>query len=95
MYLDKLSGVISKEVFLRLSERFLAERMHMQKQVEILQNEITLQPTQGDIQAQNLIDQFLNAPYLQRELVLHLLKKVELTQQKELILHFRCKNPAG
>ena len=88
MYSDKLSGVLDEDDFVRMYSRTKEERAVLTEKLSRLQTE---QKTPKDQQKQikTLVDRFLKTKEQNKELLVSLIEKVELTEDKEIHIHFR------
>ncbi len=88
MYLDKLSGLLEETDFLRVYTRAKDERTILNEKLLRLQAE---QQTPQDQQklVKELVKRFLNTKEHNKELLFSLVEKVELTETKEIHIHFR------
>ena len=83
MYLDQLSGLLAEADFARLYRQAREERGALERRVTELES-----PEAGD-KAGALVQRFLDEAGDNRELLVSLIERVELTEQRELIIHFR------
>ena len=88
IYMDKLSGVLDEGDFLRIYARMKDERAALMEKLTRLQ---TQQQTPKDQQklVKELVERFINTRAQNKELLANLIEKVELTQDKEIYIHFR------
>ena len=86
MYLDQLSGLLAEEDFARLYRQAREERGALERRVTELERRES--PGAGD-KAGALVQRFLDEAGDNRELLVSLIERVELTEQRELIIHFR------
>ncbi|MEA4934484.1 MAG: recombinase family protein, partial [Lawsonibacter sp.] len=87
MYLDKLSGILDHSDFERMYPRLKAERGGMEEKLEKLRQP-DARPLKED-QAEQLVQRFLDGIPTNRELLVSLIERVELTQDKQIIIRFR------
>lgn len=88
MYADRLSGLLPEEDFQRLFSRVKLER----KQLEERRQEAELQknsPVTVDGRARELVERFVQTAGESRELLVGLIERVELTEDKKIIIKFR------
>ena len=93
-YGDRLSGLISEDDFQRMYQRLKDEQAALQA------NARTMPDSDGGEtldrrKAQELADRFLNAGAYGKELLVSLIERIELTQDKEVFIHFRFRAPDG
>ncbi len=92
MYLDRLSGILSDTDFQRIYRRLSEERIQLEETRQALERRKE-SPISKENRAKELIQQFLDTMDTNRELLTSLLDRVELTEDKNLILRFRCSEP--
>lgn len=88
MYTDKLSGVLDKDDFERIYIRIKNERNQLQKELKkrTAEKKEAMSPNK---EAGPLLQKFLDATEYNRELLVSLVERIELTENKEVIIHFR------
>ena len=87
VYADRLSGLLPEEDFQRLFNRLKLDR----KLLEERRQEMELQkksPVTVDDRARELVEQFIQTAGESRELLVGLIERVELTEDKEIIIKF-------
>ncbi len=88
MYLDRLSGLLLDADFQRIYDRVKLERA----QLEGNRQELELRkksPVRNEDRAKELVQRFLDSAETNRELLVSLVERVELTEKKEIIIKFR------
>jgi DNA invertase Pin-like site-specific DNA recombinase len=88
VYADRLSGLLPEEDFQRLFNRLKLDR----KLLEERRQEMELQkksPVTVDDRARELVERFIQTAGESRELLVSLIERVELTEDKEIIIKFR------
>jgi len=90
IYSDKLSGVLSAEDFTRIYSRMKEERSALEQKLSYLKQSEKKSPKQKNEQVKELVNRFLDTENFNRELTLSLVERVELTEDKEVIIHFKC-----
>jgi len=94
IYLDKLSGVLDERDFERIYPRVKAERAELERRLLELEsaaaNEIP-----PDNRAMELAQGFIEGAFASREVLVSLIERVELTEDKEVIIRFRFSRPEG
>lgn len=88
MYLDRLNGLLSEEDFRRIYQKLKLDRTVLEERLESLQEQVR-QPVSTKAKAKALVEQFLSQAPTSRELLVSLIERVELTEQKEIIIRFR------
>ena len=88
MYTDRLSGLLPEADFQRIFGRAKLER----EQLEEKRKELELQkksPVRSEDRARELVQRFIETAGESRELLVSLIERVELTEDKEVIIKFR------
>ena len=88
MYTDRLSGLLPEEDFQRIFNRTKLDR----KQLEEKRQELELRqksPIRSEDRAKELVQRFIETAGESRELLVSLIERVELTEDKEIIIKFR------
>lgn len=88
MYTDRLSGLLPEADFQRIFGRIKLER----EQLEEKRQELELHkksPVRNEDRARELVQRFIETAGESRELLVSLIERVELTEEKEIIIKFR------
>ena len=88
MYTDRLNGLLPEEDFQRIFNRMKLDR----KLLEEKRQELELQkksPVRSEDRARELVQRFIETAGESRELLVSLIERVELTEDKEVIIKFR------
>ncbi|MGM9537041.1 MAG: recombinase family protein, partial [Candidatus Onthomonas sp.] len=88
MYMDRLSGLLTEADFERIYQRAKAERGTLEEKLR----ELELQqksPVKTEDRAKELVQRFIDSAFTSRELLVSLIDRVELTEDKQLIIKFR------
>ncbi|OUN23901.1 resolvase [Flavonifractor sp. An82] len=88
MYTDRLSGLLPEADFQRIFSRIKLER----EQLEAKRQELELRqksPVRSKDRARELVQRFIETAGESRELLVSLIERVELTEDKEIIIKFR------
>lgn len=88
MYMDRLSGLLSEEDFQRIYQKVKMDRTVLEDRLKSLQEQVK-QPVNTEEKARALVKQFLDSALASRELLVSLIERVELTEEKEIIIKFR------
>ena len=88
MYMDRLSGLLSEEDFQRIYQKATKEHTALEDRFKNLQEQ-GKQPVNTEEKAKVLVKQFLDSVLTRRELLVSLIERVELTEEKEIIIKFR------
>ena len=92
IYDDRLSGLLSTEDFARIYQRTSRERRALEERKRELSQQPAC-PISAQDRAHALVQQFLQTLDSNRALLVSLIARVELTQDKEIILYFRFHAP--
>ena len=88
MYTDRLSGLLPEADFQRIFGRIKLEREQMEEkrqELELRQKS----PVRSEDRARELVQRFIETAGESRELLVSLIERVELTEDKEIIIKFR------
>ena len=88
MYMDRLNGLLSEEDFQRIYQKVKMDRTVLENRLKSLQEQAK-QPVNTEEKAKALVKQFLDSALTSRELLVSLIERVELTEEKEIIIKFR------
>lgn len=88
MYTDRLSGLLPETDFRRIFTRIKGERERMEERIRELENQQKSPVSQKD-RAKELVQRFLDTACASRELLVSLIERIELTENKEIIIKFR------
>ena len=89
--MDKLNWLLPEANFKRLYQRVKEERAALEKKVSSLEQP-TFTPAQQNKLAKELVRQFVESPFTSREALCSLIEKVELTQDKRVIIRYRFRD---
>lgn len=92
MYMDRLSGLLAEADFQRIYRQAQSARDAFKNQLDVLKQHTNPSVLTGDT-ASELVQQFLDSAFTNRELLCSLIERVELTEEKEIILRFRFQRP--
>ena len=90
MYTDRLSGLLPEEDFQRLFARAKDQRAQLEEQLRARQQAAPVPPEDW---ARELVQRFLPAACASRELLVSLIRRIELTESRELLIQFRFSAP--
>ena len=92
MYMDRLSGLLSETDFERIHQKLKADRAVLQKQLRNMESE-NKSPGRQEERAKELVSDFLQSAPTSRELLVSLIERVEMTENREIIIRFRFREP--
>ena len=90
VYMDKLSGVLDEADFQRIYAKVKADRAALEQRLSQLDRPDYSPAEQVDL-AKKLVERFLETASTNRELLVSLIERVELTSDKQIIIKFRFK----
>lgn len=88
MYMDRLSGLLAEADFERIYQRSKQERTALEEKLKELEAQ-KASPVSADDRARKLVQQFLASAYTSRELLVSLVERIELSEDKQLYIRFR------
>ena len=88
MYTDRLSGLLPEEDFQRIFTRIKDERAQLEERIKELQQQ-QKNPISQTARAKDLVQRYLDTAYANRELLVSLIERIELTADREIIVKFR------
>jgi len=90
VYMDKLSGILDGSDFQRIYTKLKADRAALEQRLKELDRPDYSPAEQADL-AKKLVERFINTASTNRELLVSLIERVELTDGKQIIIKFRFK----
>ena len=90
VYMDKLSGVLDETDFQRIYTKVKTDRAVLEQRLSQLDRPDYSPAEQADL-AKKLVERFLETASTNRELLVSLIERVELTEEKQIIIKFRFK----
>ncbi len=88
MYMDRLSGLLSDSDFERIYKRVKTDRTALEEKLQQLEAQKE-SPISTEDRARELVQQYLASACNSRELLVSLIERVELTEDKQIIIKFR------
>ena len=88
MYMDRLTGLLAEADFERIYQRVKIDRTSLEEKLKELESQKE-SPVNNEDRARELVQQFLDSAYTSRELLVSLIERVELTEDKQIIIKFR------
>lgn len=88
MYMDKLSGLLAEADFERIYQRVKLERNGLEEKFKELERK-RASPAKGVDEAKELVQRFMDNAFTSREMLVSLIERVELTEDKQIIIKFR------
>jgi hypothetical protein len=91
-YMDRLKGIIDEEQYLRVSENIKQEIDNNKKNIDNLKNEQIEENKIDNKQIEKYINEFLSLDNPTRELIINLVEKIFIYQDKTIDIIFTFKN---
>ena len=88
VYMDRLSGLLAEADFERIYKRIRMEREALEEKLRALEAQKE-SPVSTQERARELVAHFLASVCTSRELLVSLIERVELTEDKQIIIRFR------
>ena len=88
MYMDRLSGILEEQDFERIYQKAKQERAALEQKLSSLEAP-TYEPEKQKKLARELVNRFVDGAWSNREVLVSLIERVELTEDKQIIIHFR------
>lgn len=88
MYMDRLSGLLAEADFERIYSKVKLERSLLEEK----RNELELRkksPVRTEDRAKELVQRFVDSAFTSRDMLVSLIERVELTEDKQIIIRFR------
>ena len=86
--MDKLSGLLSEDDFARIYSKMKAQREEMENKIQELKDRKKSQMSTEQM-AKQLVRRFLDKDCESREVLVSLIERIELTENREIIIKFR------
>ncbi len=90
MYMDKLSGILNEDDFQRIYLKVKSDRAKLEDQLKELEKKKE-SPAKAEDEAKALVQRFLKNACTSRELLVSLIERIELSEDKQLYIKFRFK----
>lgn len=88
IYMDKLDGLLQDSDFERIYRKTKEERTLLEEKVSLLESE-KQNPVSYEERARELVESFIKSAFTSREMLVSLIERVELTEDKKVIIKFR------
>lgn len=90
MYMDKLSGILNEADFQRIYCKTKENRGKLEQQLSELAKKKE-SPAKAEDEAKQLVQRYLDSAGANRELLVSLIERIELSEEKEIYIKFRVK----
>ena len=91
MYMDRLSGILAGHDFERIYSKVKAERSALEEKLKAI-DKPDWSPQKEETKAHELVQRFLDSADANREMLVSLIERVELTEDKQIIIKFRFRS---
>jgi len=88
VYNDKLSGTLDEADFQRIYAKIKQERLALQKKIKLLRS-AEKRGSAPEMDTEQLIRKFVNTVDTNKELLVSLISRIELSEEKEVIIRFK------
>lgn len=88
MYMDRLSGLLAEADFERIYRKVKLERSLLEEKRQELELR-KKSPVRTEDRAKELVQRFVDSAFTSRELLVSLIDRIELTEDKQIIIKFR------
>ena len=88
MYMDRLAGILSDSDFQRIYLKVKSDRGQLEEKLKRLQEQQQA-PIKTEDQAKRLVQRFLDTADTNRELLVSLIERIELSEDKQIYIKFR------
>ena len=92
VYTDRLSGLLAEADFERIYSKVKLERSLLEEKRQELELR-KKSPVRTEDRSKELVQRFVDSAFTSRELLVSLIERVELTEEKQLIIKFRFQQP--
>lgn len=92
IYFDKMSGLLDEKDFERVYRKAKEERVTLEQSLAQAKTS-EIPPEKRAELAGSMVERFLESACRNRELLAGLVERVELTEDKRILLYFRCRRP--
>ena len=92
MYMDKLSGILNEADFQRIYLKVKADRTKLEDRLSDLEKK-KQSPTKVEDESKALFQRFVDSACICRELLVSLIERIELSEDKQIYIKFRFKHP--
>ena len=92
MYMDRLTGLLAEADFERIYQRIKVERSSLEEKLKGMEAQKE-SPADTKDRSKELVQRFITLACTNRELLVSLIERVELTQDKQRIIKFRFREP--
>lgn len=94
IYMDRLSGILDEQDFERIYRKTKLERTALEQKLAELAEPDNILEKQDELHIE-LVNRFIGDAWSNRVLLVSLIEKIELTEDKQILIHFRFCQPEG
>lgn len=88
MYMDRLTGILGDGDFQRIYLKIKSDRSQLEEKVKVLREQQQA-PVKTEDQAKKLVQRFIDSTCASRELLVSLIERIELSEDKQIYIKFR------
>ena len=88
MYMDRLAGILNDEDFQRIYLKVKSDRTALEEKIKVLEEQ-RQEPVKAEDQAKKLVKRFVDSACASKELLVSLIERVELSEDKQIYIKFR------
>lgn len=92
IYMDRLAGILSEADFQRIYRKVRSDRAELEETMKVLREQWQ-KPVTAEEQARRLVQRFLDGICTSREFLVSLIERIELSEDKQLYIQFRFREP--
>ena len=90
IYLDQINGILLEEDFKRLYQQIKQQRIKKEEQIKELRQKMASLKEES-LDAEKIVAHFLNNIFSDRQFLISIIERIELTKEKNIILKLRFK----
>lgn len=94
MYMDRLGGLLAEGDFERIYRKLVADRVLLEERLKEREQE-TARHVSSEERADELVSDFMESAFAGREVLVSLIERVEMTENREIIINFRFRDPGA
>lgn len=93
IYTDRLNQVIDEKDYIRYSQKFFNERKQIEENINLLKHKVELISSNEkkeikDQEVKEKIKNFLKADYINKEILMDIVDRIEIDENKKIYIHF-------
>ena len=92
--MDRLGGLLAEGDFERIYRKIVADRALLEERLKEREQE-TARQVSSEERADELVSDFMESAFAGREVLVSLIERVEMTENREIIINFRFRDPGA